>query len=243
MILTAGKHRIAGTATGADIMATAAQIEANRRNAQNSTGPKSPEGKEAIRGKSYKHGLTGRGVVVDEPRQAEIARRKSEWSREFSIGSPEEAWAFGQFVTLSVQLDRSGEAMSVQQAGHGSHAHSEQWDADCRFAAEQAAAKLAKEPGLAVRAPERTSEGIDLLLVRWSRLGEALDASGDWTEEDRSRALDLLAIPADLRRGRTPFDPPEGDDPVAFLRDRVVAAMDDLVRRRESLAKAEAFER
>ena len=40
---------------------SAARIEANRRNAQRSTGPKSEEGKARSRGNATKHGLTGPG--------------------------------------------------------------------------------------------------------------------------------------------------------------------------------------
>src|SRR5438132_62932 len=40
-------------------MATEKQIEANRQNAQKSTGPKSDEGKEQSRANSLKHGLAG----------------------------------------------------------------------------------------------------------------------------------------------------------------------------------------
>ena len=38
-------------------MATQKQIEANRRNAQHSTGPRTPEGKAAVRFNALKHGL------------------------------------------------------------------------------------------------------------------------------------------------------------------------------------------
>jgi len=44
-------------------MATAAQIEANRRNAQRSTGPKSDEGKDRVRRNALKHGMAARTVM------------------------------------------------------------------------------------------------------------------------------------------------------------------------------------
>ena len=40
------------------------QIEANRRNAQKSTGPITPEGKEAVRLNALKHGLLARETVI-----------------------------------------------------------------------------------------------------------------------------------------------------------------------------------
>jgi hypothetical protein len=55
-------------------MATEKQIEANRRNAQKSTGPRSEEGKSKSRVNGYKHGLTGHlDVLSDADRQARDA--------------------------------------------------------------------------------------------------------------------------------------------------------------------------
>jgi len=45
-------------------MATQAQFEANRKNAQKSTGPKTPEGREAVRLNGLKHGLASDILVL-----------------------------------------------------------------------------------------------------------------------------------------------------------------------------------
>jgi hypothetical protein len=52
-----------------------ARIEANRKNAAHSTGPRTDEGKERSRQNSYKHGMTGAGIVLSETDAAEVARR------------------------------------------------------------------------------------------------------------------------------------------------------------------------
>ena len=51
-------------------MATAAQTEANRANAQLSTGPTSPEGKATISKNNFQHGLTGKFQVFGGENQA-----------------------------------------------------------------------------------------------------------------------------------------------------------------------------
>ena len=55
--------------------ASEAQRKANSANAARSTGPKSTSGKEAARSNSYKHGLTGSGIVLPEREAAEVKRR------------------------------------------------------------------------------------------------------------------------------------------------------------------------
>ncbi|TKJ32822.1 MAG: hypothetical protein CEE38_07340, partial [Planctomycetes bacterium B3_Pla] len=51
-------------------MSTEAQINANRQNAQNSTGPRTAEGKAAVSQNALKHGLfSAVDVVFDESRE------------------------------------------------------------------------------------------------------------------------------------------------------------------------------
>ena len=46
------------------MMATDKQLQANRRNAKKSTGPRSPEGKARSRLNSRKHGLTAKMLII-----------------------------------------------------------------------------------------------------------------------------------------------------------------------------------
>jgi hypothetical protein len=60
--------------------ASEAQLKANLANATRSTGPKSSSGKETSRANSYKHGLTGSGIVLPEREAAEVKRRYDSFS-------------------------------------------------------------------------------------------------------------------------------------------------------------------
>src|SRR5256885_214732 len=53
-------------------MATERQITANRQNAQKSTGPKTPEGRAAVRLNSLKHGLTAQTLVLPGEKEEEF---------------------------------------------------------------------------------------------------------------------------------------------------------------------------
>ena len=62
-------------------MATAAQIEANQRNAKRSTGPRTDRGKSRARLNSFKHGMAARTIMPvlpqEDPKQLE--ERIQEW--------------------------------------------------------------------------------------------------------------------------------------------------------------------
>jgi hypothetical protein len=59
-------------------MTTTKRMAANRRNAQKSTGPKTPEGKAVVRLNAMKHGLLSREVLLpdeDEATLVELGKR------------------------------------------------------------------------------------------------------------------------------------------------------------------------
>ena len=59
-------------------MTSAKQAETNRRNAQKSTGPSTPEGKTALRHNAMKHGLLSKDILLpgeDESALKELGER------------------------------------------------------------------------------------------------------------------------------------------------------------------------
>jgi hypothetical protein len=65
------------------MMATEKQIQANRRNALRSTGPKTPEGKAAVRLNALRHGMRARSILLPgenpEERDRLCADLENEW--------------------------------------------------------------------------------------------------------------------------------------------------------------------
>jgi hypothetical protein len=85
--------------------ATEAQIRANQANARLG-GPKTEAGKSRSRANSYKHGLTGAGVVLPDEDAAEIERLSLAYRTELQAeGEIGQALAH-RMAVLSVRMDR-----------------------------------------------------------------------------------------------------------------------------------------
>ena len=90
-------------------MATAAQIEANRRNAQRSTGPKSDEGKARVRRNAIKHGMTALTIMPVLP-QEDPKELEDKIQQAITARKPRDPFEHDQVcraVRLSWELDRA----------------------------------------------------------------------------------------------------------------------------------------
>ncbi len=193
-------------------MATDRQMEANRRNALASTGPRSDEGKSQSRANALKHGLAGVGVVVEEARIEAFEARKAAWFNEIRPQTDRGAWSLDKALGATIRLDDCGrayDAIVVEQTTRARFA----WEADRRVEAAMLAGKLTKNPMLVARQLGTTKQGAEVMIAMWDRLGAAMNESGEWSDFETSTALDLLGVPPRLRKGRTPLDVPEGSDP------------------------------
>ncbi len=89
-------------------MATEAQIRANRRNAQKSTGPRTSEGKAAVSQNAIQHGLLTRQNVISSESQADFDLYRERMLSELAPASPMESMLAERIVTLSWRLKRTG---------------------------------------------------------------------------------------------------------------------------------------
>src|SRR4051794_17628623 len=86
--------------------ASEAQILANRANAALAKGPTSPEGKARSRENSFKHGLTGAGVVLPIEDAEEVERMVEGIQAELNPAGPTGHSLARRVATLAVRLDR-----------------------------------------------------------------------------------------------------------------------------------------
>ena len=87
-------------------MATEAKIIANRRNAQKSTGPRTPEGKAIASKNSVKHGLTAANDIISQECQADFDLYRAQFLAELAPESPMESMLAERIVNLSWRLKR-----------------------------------------------------------------------------------------------------------------------------------------
>jgi hypothetical protein len=89
-------------------MATQAQILANRRNAQKSTGPRTSEGKNAISQNAVKHGLLVRQTIISSEKKADFELYRELMITELAPATPLESMLAERIVSLSWRLRRAG---------------------------------------------------------------------------------------------------------------------------------------
>jgi hypothetical protein len=87
-------------------MATLKQFEANRRNAQKSTGPKTPEGKTAVSMNALRHGLRARTVVLPGENPEEFTQLCNDLEVEWSPQSRTEQFYLEQMAVSQWKLTR-----------------------------------------------------------------------------------------------------------------------------------------
>jgi hypothetical protein len=87
-------------------MASPAQIQANRRNALRSTGPRSDEGKAASRFNALKHGLEADSLVIPGEDPAELEALALDYQRQFDPQGPQERFLVEAIVSADWNLRR-----------------------------------------------------------------------------------------------------------------------------------------
>ncbi len=129
-------------------MATLKQFEANRRNSQKSTGPKTPEGKAAVSMNALRHGLRARTVVLPGEDPTEFHQLCDDLEVEWTPQSRTEQFYVEQMAVSQWKLTRM-EVVEVNIFKDTDSAKSQLpmldrlWQAECRL--ERSYAKAQRE--------------------------------------------------------------------------------------------------
>ena len=185
-----------------------AQLEANRKNAALSKGPKTAEGKQRSRGNALKHGMTGAGVVVSDEDAGEVATLAGELEVEMKPSGKLGRILVHRVAVMAVRLDKCARYDEVATAKRVRDAEID-WDETRQAEVEALAATIDTTPAASVRGLKRTRAGIDRLIRIGLLLRGVLDqtASEPWQAAHRERVNHLLGF-ADDEAVLSPADGP-----------------------------------
>ena len=181
-------------------MASQKQIEANRRNAEKSTGPKSAEGKATVARNALKHGLAGHGVILPGEMAGQLQDRVVFLRPSYRPDGPAQEWIFQRLCIETVRADLCLHQTIALRDEAASRA-SESWDDDRALDAEELGSKIAARPELIQPTLLRSKHGARWLEAHWEELERQLDLTGSWTDAASTRAMHLLGLQGDGRDG------------------------------------------
>jgi len=204
-------------------MATAAQIEANRRNAKKSTWPKTERGKSCIRRNALKHGMTALTIMPVLPQEApkELEDKIQQAITARKPRDPLEHDLVCRAVRLSWAIDRAERAETAHLAHRvrmAARSGPETVSARELRKVHELGSKLFFKAGIGpgyssataddypaviVRRLEESAEGCRWMLARWAELLIVLDREAAWGDPEIIRFLGLMG-----KRGiEAHFDP------------------------------------
>jgi hypothetical protein len=177
------------------------RVEANRRNAQLSTGPITDDGKRTIRGNAVKHGLAGKGIALPKEMEAAVAVKVEAFVEALK---PTDAVQLGLAHSAALASTRLAHCQRQDLANLAQRQRHAIKDWDDRREAEvlEAAKSFKDDPAAAVRALSRTAAGCDWLLLRWDTLAMQVEWRGcPYTEELVAELCRLMGFHPDDEDG------------------------------------------
>ena len=146
-----------------------AQLEANRKNSQLSTGPKTPEGKAISRANSYKHGLTGEGVVLPHEDATEVARRAQAMQTDMAPNNELARNLVIKITLATFRLERCA-LHETKSIAHRMRRAGAAFDDERLAEVEKAISWIAAEPATHARRLRGSLEGIVKLIEKYEGL-------------------------------------------------------------------------
>ena len=148
-----------------------------------------------------------------------FADRKQKWGPIHRPTDELGEWALDQAVAASIRIEKCGRTIERLSSVVQVRA-SVAWDQDpARRSGDDLRGDSRKDPFLVApaEARRRLSTASRMLIDAWiSALTEPLEAERDWSDDEVSKALDVLGVAPDHRSGRTPILAPGGSTPSPF---------------------------
>jgi hypothetical protein len=170
-----------------------ARIEANRRNAQKSTGPRTPEGRRASSMNAVTHGLHCETVEPEDQREL-IDARVAEWSGDLKPEGAAQRWMVRRAAAASVRLDLCLEAEVSRRESAAERAEAK-YVREAKYRVGKLGEGFDHNPLFVVEALEATAFGCEWLIAELSSLARDLaDEDGYLGGYERMRAVRMLGL-------------------------------------------------
>ncbi len=168
------------------------QLKANQANALLSTGPRTPDGKARSRRNSYRHGLTGAGVVLPTEDEAEVQERFDAIEAELRPPTVMARVLARRVALMSIRLERSARQETVALAARVRSAEAD-FDEGRLAEVDRLFGLLVVEPAAVLRKLRRMPEGVERLIAAWGDLKNDLlrEGGGFWSSWHLDRAENL----------------------------------------------------
>ncbi len=228
-------------------MRTEAQRQASRVNGAKSKGPKTPEGKDAVKFNGLTHGLCAAQAVLPGEDPAEFQAHRDALFDDWRPMSYTRSLLVERLAVASWRLRRavlSESALRARAADDAVRA----FDDQCRAAVERAVDRFEDDPRAALSLLEYSALGIDRLVAAWGELDAALEhGPAGWSQRFHRRLMLLLGHPdgtplitagplpiasarllASQAPGARPLPKGEAEESIAGLRRLAAQAIDRL---------------
>ena len=200
-----------------------ARSDANRRNSQKSTGPKTDSGKARSSKNALKHGMTSQDIVLPNENPQDYRDRLEHWNSYYLPADPTEAALIERAVSAKWKLDRITRVETQKLSLQVRHAE-DVYNLEQFSAAEELGKRLIFEPigrcevpqvhdpavynrleqrdldipAVLTRELQNSASGAQFLIERWVELGDVIRLHGYLHYPEKLRAIRML--------GRNPED-------------------------------------
>ena len=168
------------------------KAEANRQNAQKSTGPKTDQGKRKSAMNARKHGLTAKIFVAgSDLEETAIQNRFMAWAN--ALVDDDNPVALDLTALAVKAYHRADNVLTAERAEieHRVRFAEAEWDRRHQETVLKLSGSLEKDPFVVIPALKTTVNGLDWLIEQWKALKITID-SGAWDNESHKRVRMLL---------------------------------------------------
>jgi len=178
----------------ADTAAETAKAQKKRRG-----GPSSESARESSKRNALKHGLMAEKIFPDDLKKA-IDAYTAELIRLRCPRDDNELWLVGQVAKCRAKLDKI-DVLSLVDQQRVIDRVPLMWDRDRMIHVQDLGARLATDPRRVREKLAATKQGAQWIRQTWDWLGDVAENLGEWTEDQRDCAFELLGMPERFRVG------------------------------------------